>query len=420
MSHVTPNKPVIEIKNLAKVYNIGHELKASAGTVTLRDTITNVIRKPAELITGHKMKKEKFWALEDINLNIKKGDVVGLIGKNGSGKSTLLKILSRIVEPTSGEVIMRGKTASLLEVGTGFHPELTGRENIYFNGSILGMKKKEIEAKFDEIVAFSEVEKFLDTPVKFYSSGMYVRLAFAVAAHLEPDILIVDEVLAVGDAAFQTKCLGKMKEVAAGGRTVLFVSHNMSAVQQLCNSAVYLKRGSEVQYGSVSEIIKMYLSAQGVKEEPNQWEKTGAKYETRYVDPLNLHVTERVQSDQPIKVSMKLEIKKIDPMFNVGIAVYDGAGSLLFWSFTTDSTKDEWPNLKVGINNLTLEVPARLLNEGVYSVELLSSLHNSEWLLAPEASPRVGLEVVGKFTKSPYWVQKRPGVLALDLRWEAV
>ena len=197
------NKPVIEIKNLSKSYMIGHEGKAAPGTLTLRDSLTGIIKKPIELLTGHKLKKEKFWALKDVNLEINQGDVVGIIGRNGSGKSTMLKVLSRIVEPTSGEIIMRGKAASLLEVGTGFHPELTGRENIYFNGSILGMKKKEIDAKFDEIVAFSEVEKFLDTPVKFYSSGMYVRLAFSVAAYLEPDILIVDEVLAVGDAAFQ-------------------------------------------------------------------------------------------------------------------------------------------------------------------------------------------------------------------------
>ncbi len=196
------SKPAVEIKGLSKAYMIGHEREAMAGTMTFRDSLVNIARKPYELFTGHQLKKEKFWALKDVNLEIQQGDVVGIIGRNGSGKSTLLKVLSRIVEPTKGEVIMRGRVASLLEVGTGFHPELTGRENVYFNGAILGMTRKEIQSKFDEIVAFSEVEKFLDTPVKFYSSGMYVRLAFAVAAHLDPDILIVDEVLAVGDAAF--------------------------------------------------------------------------------------------------------------------------------------------------------------------------------------------------------------------------
>ncbi len=237
------SKPVIEIKKLSKAYMIGHEREAMAGTMTFRDSLTSLARKPLELITGHQLKKEKFWALRDVTLNIEQGDVVGIIGRNGSGKSTLLKVLSRIVEPTKGEAIMHGRVASLLEVGTGFHPELTGRENVFFNGAILGMSRKEINAKFDEIVAFSEVEKFLDTPVKFYSSGMYVRLAFAVAAHLDPDILIVDEVLAVGDAAFQKKCLGKMKDVAGQGRTVLFVSHSMATIQSLCTRGVLMKDG---------------------------------------------------------------------------------------------------------------------------------------------------------------------------------
>ena len=253
-------KPAIEIKGLSKAYMIGHEREAMAGTMTFRDSLTNLARKPIELITGHQLKKEKFWALRDVNLKIERGDVVGIIGRNGSGKSTLLKVLSRIVEPTKGEVIMRGRVASLLEVGTGFHPELTGRENVYFNGAILGMTRKEIQSKFDEIVAFSEVEKFLDTPVKFYSSGMYVRLAFAVAAHLDPDILIVDEVLAVGDAAFQKKCLGKMRDVAGQGRTVLFVSHSMQSVQALCNKGVVMSSGKLVNSGSISAAIAEYYN----------------------------------------------------------------------------------------------------------------------------------------------------------------
>ena len=252
------NKPVITVKNISKSYNINHEMKASAGNVTFRDAIIDTLKKPKELLTGHIMKKEKFWALKGIDFEINKGEVVGIIGKNGSGKSTLLKIMSRITEPTTGEIVMNGRVASLLEVGTGFHPELTGRENVYFNGSILGMKKKEIDAKFDEIVAFSEIEKFLDTPVKFYSSGMYVRLAFAVAAHLDPDILIVDEVLAVGDAAFQKKCLGKMKDVAGEGRTVIFVSHSMNAVKQLCKKAILIDKGKIKMAGNVENVFKEY------------------------------------------------------------------------------------------------------------------------------------------------------------------
>jgi len=255
------SQPAIEVKNLSKVYNINHEQKAAAGTHTLRDTLLNAVKKPLSVVIGGKLDQEKFWALKDINLEVNKGDVIGLIGRNGSGKSTLLKVLSRIVDPTEGEVFMRGKVASLLEVGTGFHPELTGRENIFFNGAILGMSQREIRAKFDEIVEFSEVEKFLDTPVKFYSSGMYVRLAFSVAAHLDPDILIVDEVLAVGDAAFQKKCLGKIKDVAGSGRTVLFVSHNMSTVQSLCNKVALLEKGVIKAIGETGAVIDLYSSA---------------------------------------------------------------------------------------------------------------------------------------------------------------
>jgi lipopolysaccharide transport system ATP-binding protein len=252
----------IEVKDLSKMYNIGHERKGMKGTATLRDALTNFVRKPTELLTGHRLRKEHFWALKDINFQINQGDVVGIIGKNGSGKSTLLKILSQIVEPTTGEIHLRGKVASLLEVGTGFHPELTGRENIFFNGAILGMKRREIFAKFDDIVAFSEVEQFLDTPVKFYSSGMYVRLAFAVAAHLDPDILIVDEVLAVGDAAFQKKSLGKMKSVAASGRTVLFVSHSMDSVARLCNRGILLANGQIKYMGTADSAIRKYSAMQ--------------------------------------------------------------------------------------------------------------------------------------------------------------
>lgn len=260
------SSPVVSIKGLSKAYMIGHEQQSMGGTMTFRDTLTNLARKPVELFSGHQLKKEKFWALKDLNLDVNQGEVIGIIGRNGSGKSTLLKVLSRIVEPTEGEVVMKGRVASLLEVGTGFHPELTGRENVYFNGAILGMSRKEIKLKFDEIVAFSEVEKFLDTPVKFYSSGMYVRLAFAVAAHLDPDILIVDEVLAVGDAAFQKKCLGKMKDVAGEGRTVLFVSHNLGTVQQLCNKCIVMAKGKILKHGSTDEVIAYYEQAEDLHE----------------------------------------------------------------------------------------------------------------------------------------------------------
>jgi lipopolysaccharide transport system ATP-binding protein len=244
----------ISVRGLSKVYTINHDgLKKPS----FREVVVDKVKHPFR-----KAKTEQFWALKDVSFEVKKGDVVGIIGRNGAGKSTLLKILSRIVEPTSGEVDLYGRVGSLLEVGTGFHPELTGRENVFLNGAILGMRRAEIKRQFDAIVDFAEVERFLDTPVKRYSSGMYVRLAFAVAAHLNPEVLIVDEVLAVGDANFQRKCLGKMREVATGGRTVLFVSHTMSAVQTLCTRAVLLKAGSVQMDREVHTVIAQYQQEQ--------------------------------------------------------------------------------------------------------------------------------------------------------------
>jgi lipopolysaccharide transport system ATP-binding protein len=254
----------ISVQGLSKRYVIGHQRSSRDG---LRHSVEEMIRNPfAWIKRRHRERQtntEEFWALRDLSFDIREGEAIGIIGRNGAGKSTLLKILSRITEPTTGQIRLRGKVASLLEVGTGFHQELTGRENIYLNGAILGMTKQEIKRKFDEIVAFSEVEKFLDTPVKRYSSGMYVRLAFAVAAHLEPEILIVDEVLAVGDAAFRKKCLWKMGEAAHGGRTVLFVSHNMEAVRALCKTALLLRDGRIEAVGDTESVIERYVSEAG-------------------------------------------------------------------------------------------------------------------------------------------------------------
>ncbi|HAJ58573.1 MAG TPA: ABC transporter [Cyanobacteria bacterium UBA8543] len=273
---------VIRVENLGKKYIIGHQKQERY--TALRDVIANGAKS-----VGHKLLKpfgkqmshqaaEEFWALKDVSFEIKQGDRVGIIGRNGAGKSTLLKILSRITEPTKGRISIKGRVASLLEVGTGFHPELTGRENIYLNGSILGMSKVEINSKFDEIVAFAEVEKFLDTPVKRYSSGMYVRLAFAVAAHLDPEILVVDEVLAVGDVAFQKKCLGKMEDVGKQGRTVLFVSHNLATIKHLCTQGVLLERGSVYSRGAINEVVKKYEETIFYKAE-NAPVKIGLLYE---------------------------------------------------------------------------------------------------------------------------------------------
>lgn len=244
---------IIKVEGLSKRYVLQHN--RTERYMTFRDMLTSGFRKSASV------SKSDFWALNNVSFDVQAGDRVGIVGRNGAGKSTLLKILSRIVDPTKGRIEINGRLASLLEVGTGFHPELSGRENVFLNGSILGMSRNEIARKFDEIVAFAEVGKFIDTPVKRYSSGMYVRLAFAVAAHLEPEILVVDEVLAVGDSEFQKKCIGKMKEVSSDGRTILFVSHNMAAVQNLCNKSIFLKHGELVDYGDTSLILPKYLKS---------------------------------------------------------------------------------------------------------------------------------------------------------------
>ncbi len=283
---------VIQVEGLSKKYQLGQN--RSQGT--LRHMIQDAATAPLRMFsrrTGSAEKKPEatageFWALRDVSFQVKRGEVLGIIGRNGAGKSTLLKVLSRITEPTSGRIGIKGRIASLLEVGTGFHPELTGRENIYLNGAILGMTRREIRRKFDEIVAFSEVEKFLDTPVKRYSSGMYVRLAFAVAAHLEPEILVVDEVLAVGDLEFQKKCLAKMQHVATGGRTVLFVSHNLSTVASLCTSAMHLHRGECKLAGGTEEVIHAYLTeltSQPTEPAPADRRPGSGEYRFRYVRP---------------------------------------------------------------------------------------------------------------------------------------
>lgn len=253
------SKPAITIEHISKAYRIG----LAQPSDSFASTVKNLLRKPLKTLRkfdeDYSNGEDVYWALKDVTFEVERGEVLGLIGRNGAGKSTLLKVLSRIVEPTSGHAIMRGRVSSLLEVGTGFHPELTGRENIYLNGAILGMKRSEIKRKFDQIVEFSEVGKFLDTPVKRYSSGMYVRLAFSVAAHLEPEIMIVDEVLAVGDAAFQQKCLGKMSDVMRQGRTIIFVSHSMDAIASLCSSVIHIKKGCASEKMSVEAGIRSYL-----------------------------------------------------------------------------------------------------------------------------------------------------------------
>jgi len=329
-----------------------------------------------------------FWALRDINLEVKHGEVVGIIGRNGAGKSTLLKILSRVTDPTAGHAEIRGRVASLLEVGTGFNPELTGRENIYLNGSILGMKKAEIDRKFDEIVAFSEVERFLDTPVKRYSSGMSVRLAFAVAAHLEPEIQIIDEVLSVGDAAFQKKCLGKMQDVAKGGRTVLFVSHNMAMIENICTRGVLLREGLVVKEGNVSDVISHYLNetmSSTVSLEKRSDRKGSGR--VRLLDALVLDETGRSQtvlrSGRPAAVRLKFAAEAIPSQakMHIAIGVYNSREVPVF-AVTNDLTgqiASQWP----GQGNIVCRFPHFLLMPGSYSLNLFVSVNDviADWIV---------------------------------------
>jgi lipopolysaccharide transport system ATP-binding protein len=424
--------PVIVVENLSKKYIIGHQKQERY--TALRDVLANGAKRFAyKLIHPFAAQEndpthEEFWALKDISFDIQQGDRVGIIGRNGAGKSTLLKILSRITEPTTGKVKIKGRVASLLEVGTGFHPELTGRENIFLNGAILGMSNAEIRKKFDEMVAFAEVEKFLDTPVKRYSSGMYVRLAFAVAAHLEPEVLVVDGVLAVGDAEFQKKCLGKMSEVGSEGRTVLFVSHNMNAIEQLCKAAMLLDRG-EIRHFSadVREVVKEYLFGTHGGRTVGHWLNSGGEFSNPWFKPLKFQITDEqgngivmpVRNDQEIWVTLEAEITELDPALTIGYAIYTDDGTPLYWSYQTDEAERKWPRLEKGTCTLRSKIPSRLFNEGDYRLELLGGLHYREWLFEPGKSvPSITLQIRGGLSDSPYWMVRRPGILAPAVGWE--
>jgi lipopolysaccharide transport system ATP-binding protein len=422
----------IRVENLSKSYLIRHQQHEPY--VTLRDGLTNgakglwrKLRHPLRGSDSRDGGQEEFWALCDLSFEIRQGDRVGIIGRNGAGKSTLLKVLSRITEPTTGRLSMNGRVASLLEVGTGFHPELTGRENIFLNGAILGMSRAEIKRKFDEIVAFAEVERFLDTPVKRYSSGMYVRLAFAVAAHLEPEILVVDEVLAVGDAAFQKKCLGKMKEVGNDGRTVLFVSHNMNAIEQLCTSAILLDRGRlVVAANNPREVIHRYNSGIQDHSEPGRWMNPGSEFKSASFQPLRFSLTNAlgeeihapVRCDEDVFVEIEGTVETPDVALQVGYAAYTVDGTLIYWTCHTDGPEVAWVPPNRGRHLYRSKLPSRLLNEGRYRLDLLCALYHRQWLNEPGVSgPSIYLDIAGGLSDSPYWMVRRPGLLAPVLDW---
>ena len=367
---------VIAVKNLAKKYVISHQQEGGSYK-TFRGAMTNAAKSLGSALSLRAKKeasssREEFWALKDVSFEIKQGDRIGIIGRNGAGKSTLLKILSRITEPTSGSIRIKGRIASLLEVGTGFHPELTGRENVYLNGAILGMGKGEIQRKFDEIVAFAEVEKFLDTPVKRYSSGMYVRLAFAVAAHMEPEILIVDEVLAVGDSKFQKKCLGKMEDVSAReGRTVLFVSHNMGTINKLCNSSVWLESGHVQAVGDPQNITEKYLlmsytssPSREFKLNPN---KKGQITKTRLTDKNGLETSD-FSCGEEVMTEIGFILNEKVRGCHVACIVSTSEGHHLFSSADTDCDPDLFEERLPGNYLVQAKLPTRFLNVGTYHI----------------------------------------------------
>jgi lipopolysaccharide transport system ATP-binding protein len=370
-------RPIIKVENLSKQYRIGVR-EAAYGT--LRESIVNAVRRPLDRLRRQAARsgKDTLWALRDVEFSILPGEVVGIIGRNGAGKSTMLKVLSRITEPTTGRVELYGRVGSLLEVGTGFHPELTGRENIYLNGAILGMHRWEIEKKFDEIVEFSELEKFLDTPVKRYSSGMYMRLAFAVAAHLEPEVLVVDEVLAVGDAQFQKKCLGKMGEVAKEGRTVIFVSHNMAAVQSLCQRAIWLNSGQVTEDGSAGQVVSKYLkhSISALAEQVwddintapgNEW----IRLRRVAVVPENGHPSEPITVRTPFRLEFEYWNLRPNTRLNVSPHIFNEQGIIAF--NPVPYLEPQWHGrpFPAGLFKSVCYVPGDLMNDGMHRVQVL-------------------------------------------------
>ncbi len=378
------SKSIIKINNLSKCYRIGKKEKRY---LTFREAIIDGISAPFRNLKqlqrltkfnnngDDERSNDIIWALKDISFNVDEGEVVGIIGKNGAGKSTLLKILSRITEPTGGIIEINGRVSSLLEVGTGFHPELTGRENIFLNGAILGMRKKEIEQKFDEIVNFSEIEKFLDTPVKRYSSGMYVRLAFAVAAHLEPEVLLVDEVLAVGDIAFQKKCLGKMEDVAKGGRTVLFVSHNMGAIRQLVSKCILLDQGKIIFNGEKNECISKYIhytfpetTAQGMFPDHIPGEESPVVIKGIVLRDENGKYKSTFNLGESLTIEILLEAKAKGKRFQAMVQIQNEFGVFIYHCVSVDAGK---PFFSSGLHSkLKVTFPKLKLYPGKYSVNI--------------------------------------------------
>lgn len=415
----------IQVKGISKRYKIG---SAQQRADTLRDLITNQVQRIGQSFSrGGRARKsaDTIWALKDITFDVRQGQALGIVGRNGAGKSTLLKILSRVTDPTEGYGEMRGRVGSLLEVGTGFHPELTGRENIFLNGAILGMTRKEILARFDEIVDFSEVAQFIDTPVKRYSSGMYLRLAFAVAAHLEPEILVVDEVLAVGDADFQRKCLGKMGDVAQQGRTVLFVSHNMSSILRLTEETLVLEKGKVLLRAPSAEAVDFYLNRGLSKLGERFWEEDEVPASAAPFRPLAIRVrakdgavSDTVRSVEPFTIEIEYALEEDLTGLRVGFYLMSTRGEPIFTSFDTDSSElfQAFPARGKGTYTSRCVIPANTLNEGRFVLGVNASSYHIRRYFQDEQALTFSVDASG--APGTHWPEPRPGGVRPVLDWQ--
>jgi lipopolysaccharide transport system ATP-binding protein len=410
---------IISVSDLGKQYRIGG-LRAPYST--LRESLSLAVKAPFKRFR-RVPEAEQLWALRGVEFRVDAGDVLGVIGHNGAGKSTLLKVLSRITEPTTGRVTLRGRVGSLLEVGTGFHPELTGRDNIYLNGAILGMHRTEVRRKFDEIVAFAEVAKFIDTPVKFYSSGMYMRLAFAVAAHLEPEILVIDEVLAVGDVQFQQKCLGKMGEVAKQGRTVLFVSHNLAAVSSLCTRAIWLQQGQVVANGPTDEVVSSYLNVARTALAEQIWddaETAPGNERVRVLRAVVRPADDQAVAELTIRTPFVLEFDyrnlQHGTKLNLSVHVYNEQGVMVFASASVLEQAWHGKAFPAGLFRSHCQVPGDLLNQGMHRVELMVVKDEGQVIYRHEDILIIDIQDAPEMRGS--WHGRWPGVVRPNLHWE--
>ena len=410
-------EPVIRAEGLGKRYRIGRPQPYR----TLRDQVAGWARAPLAWARGERRPREDtLWALRDVSLEVRQGEVVGVIGRNGAGKSTLLKVLARITEPSAGYVDVKGRVGSLLEVGTGFHQELTGRENVYMNGAILGMRRAEIRRRFDEIVEFAEVARFLDTPVKHYSSGMYMRLAFAVAAHLDPEILLVDEVLAVGDAAFQRKCLGKMDEVARAGRTVLFVAHNLGAIGELCQTGVLLEGGSVAYRGDAASTIHRYLASAlgrlGAFREFARDPDLPVQFLELSARNAQGELSDRFDLNSPVLLRVRYAVNRPVRGANLCLIVRRN-GTPLFCTLDTDAFPCRLDERAPGEYAYTVEVPPRFLKAGVYSVSADAGRTNVELYELHAEAVSFQVEELSEDTAMKGYAESRQGMVVAPVRW---